>query len=139
MAIYKIKDDLGNTINTIVADESYVEAMYPNHWELVTEPVTKEINWKITRLAFLNRFTDQEAIDIDLLSQYNPNYTQQQNEQAASIRRYMNKVNAAFYIDLSRPDTQAGVRAFETAHILAAGRADEILLTEPTTVELYNG
>ena len=74
----------------------------------------------ITRLAFLNRFTDAEAISIDLASIG-------ATAQEAGLRRYMNKVNAATFIDLARPDTRAGVQALEAGGVLAAGRAAEIL------------
>ena len=39
----------------------------------------------------------------------------------------MNKVNAATFIDLARPDTRSGVQALEAGGVLAAGRAAEIL------------
>lgn len=88
--------------------------------------------WKITRLAFLNRFTDTEAITFDLASQG-------ATVQAAGMRRYMTKVNAAEFIDLQRADTRAGVQALEAAGLLAAGRAAVILDTPPTDEELYRG
>lgn len=75
---------------------------------------------KITRLAFLSRFTDAEAITLDLASQG-------ATVEAATMRRYLSKVNAATFIDLSRADTRGGVQALEAAGILAAGRALEIL------------
>lgn len=75
---------------------------------------------RITRLAFLSRFTDAEAITLDLASQG-------ATVEAATMRRYLSKVNAATFIDLSRPDTRGGVEALEAAGILAAGRALEIL------------
>lgn len=75
---------------------------------------------RITRLAFLSRFTDAEAVTLDLASQG-------ATVQAATMRRYLSKVNAATYIDLSRDDTRAGVIALEGAGILGAGRALEIL------------
>lgn len=74
----------------------------------------------ITQLAFLSRFTDAEAIAIDLASQG-------ATVQAASMRRYQAKVNAASYIDLDRADTRAGVQALESAGLLSAGRALAIL------------
>lgn len=74
----------------------------------------------ITRLAFLQRFDDSEAVAIDLASMG-------ATPQAAGMRRYMQLVNAATYIDLDRPDTRAGVIALEAAGLLAAGRALEIL------------
>ena len=75
---------------------------------------------QITRLAFLSRFTDEEAIALDLASMG-------ATVEAAMLRRYMSKVNAATFIDLSREDTRAGVLALETMGILAEGRALEIL------------
>lgn len=74
----------------------------------------------ITQLAFLTRFTDAEAVAIDLASIG-------ATVEAASMRRYLAKVNAAKYIDLDRPDTRVGVQALETATILAVGRAAIIL------------
>lgn len=75
---------------------------------------------KITQLAFLNRFTDAEAIAIDLASQGT-------TVEAAAMRRYQKKVDAATHIDLSRQDTRDGVLALESIGLLAAGRATEIL------------
>lgn len=77
----------------------------------------------ITRLAFLNRFTDEEAIKFDLASIG-------ATLEAASMRRFMQKVNAATNIDLNFADTRAGVQSLEAAGILAAGRASEILDAE---------
>jgi len=74
----------------------------------------------ITRLAFLSRFTDEEAVALDLASIG-------ATVEAATLRRYLSKVNAASFIDLSREDTRAGVLALEPMGILAEGRALEIL------------
>lgn len=76
--------------------------------------------YRITVLAFLSRFTDAEAIAIDLASIGS-------TVQAATLRRYMQKVTSATYIDLEREDTIAGVNALETMGILTAGRASVIL------------
>ena len=75
---------------------------------------------KITRLAFLSRFTDTEAITLDLASIG-------ATVEAASIRRYLSKVNAATFIDLSRADTRGGITALEAMGIIGEGRAIEIL------------
>lgn len=74
----------------------------------------------ITRLAFISRFTDAEAIVIDLASIG-------ATQQAAAMRRYLNKVNTALYIDLDRADTRNGVLALQAGGLLANGRAAEIL------------
>ncbi len=93
---------------------------------VVSQPTTR----KITRLAFISRFTDEEAVAIDLASIGS-------NEQAAYLRRYMSKVNAAQYIDLDGPVTRSGVIALETVRLLAVGRALEILDTIVKPEEQY--
>lgn len=86
----------------------------------------------ISKLAFLNRFTDAEAIQIDLASQGT-------TVQAAAMRRYQNKVNAAAYVDLQRQDTRSGVQALEAMGLLASGRALEILDAPVQDHERYRG
>ena len=84
---------------------------------------------KLTRLAFLNRFTDAEAVAIDLASIDNSSGTEPERIGQASIRRYLNKINAATFVDVARDDTIVGVNALESLGLLASGRADEILST----------
>lgn len=74
----------------------------------------------ITQYAFLNRFTDQEAVAIDLASQGT-------TVEAAMMRRVQKKIDAASYIDLADPTTRAGVQALEMYGLIASGRASEIL------------
>jgi len=90
---------------------------------------------KLTILAFLDRFTDDEAVAIDLASIDNPTGTEAERIGQASIRRYMNKINAATFVDVSREDTIAGVNVLETMGLIGVGRADEILSTEITSEE----
>lgn len=122
---YEILND--NTVeNVISADETFMLSQYPEgNYRIAPDSGAirlVETSYKITKLAFLNRFTDEEAITIDLASIGS-------TVQAASMRRYMSKVNAANFIDLSREDTRAGVLALESAGVLANGRAAEILDT----------
>ena len=91
------------------------------------EPV---IQTQITRLAFLSRFTDEEAVALDLASIG-------ATTEAATLRRYQSKVNAASFIDLSREDTRANVLALEPMGILAEGRALEILDAPIQDHEVY--
>jgi hypothetical protein len=124
---------VGNSVDNIVEQES--TPTIPGNWvECTGQSVgsgdtysggifSKYVNPTsnhITVLAFLNRFTDAEAISMDLASIGN-------TVPAATLRRYMQKVNAAKYIDLARQDTIDGVNALETAGIIASGRASEIL------------
>lgn len=84
---------------------------------VVPEPVVQRF---ITRLAFLSRFTDEEAITIDLLSIG-------ATAEAATIRRYLSKINAATYIDLDREDVRQGVQSLEASGVLTEGRSAVIL------------
>lgn len=79
-------------------------------------PVTTQL----TRLAFLSRFTDAEAVKIDLVSQG-------ASEEAAYMRRYLAKVDAATFIDLNNESTRAAVFHMEESGLLEEGRASEIL------------
>ena len=81
-------------------------------------PVPTERN--VSRKAFLSRFTDAEAIDIDLASIG-------ATREAATVRRYLSKVNAAQHIDLADNETRTGVQALEAAGLLQPGRALVIL------------
>ena len=74
----------------------------------------------VSRKAFLSRFTDAEAIDIDLASMG-------ATREAATVRRYLSKVNAAQHIDLADDETRTGVHALEAAGLLQPGRALVIL------------
>lgn len=82
---------------------------------------------RITTKAFLNRFTTAEYVAIDLASIDNPQATQQEREQAAMLRLFMNKTNAARYIDLTDSETVAGINSLVQFGFLTSVRANEIL------------
>jgi hypothetical protein len=82
----------------------------------------------ITRLAFRNRFTQQEKAAIYTAAQSN-----------VSLQVFMDDLNAATYIDVERPDTIQAINTLETAGLLAAGRAAEILSTTILPIERYKG
>lgn len=86
----------------------------------------------ITKLAFMNRFTDAEAIALDLASIG-------ATVNAAAIRRYKEKITVATFIDLDREDTRAGVQALETLGLLAEGRALVILDSTIQEEEIFKG
>lgn len=106
----------------LVRLDSYDETVLGQTWaddEWVSPAPVAAVR-HITRLAFLQRFLDSEAIAIDLASIG-------ATTQAAGVRRYLSLVNAATYIDLDRPDTRAGVIALESLGLINAGRAEVIL------------
>lgn len=90
------------------------------------------LSTKITQLAFLNRFTDDEAVDIDLASIGS-------TRDAALLRRYLQKVNAATYIDLSRTDLAEDLQKLVNFNILTQERVDSILSAPIKDHELFKG
>ena len=83
-------------------------------------PPAEPTERNVSRKAFLSRFTDAEAIDIDLASMG-------ATREAATVRRYLSKVNAAQHIDLADDETRTGVQGLEAAGLLQPGRALVIL------------
>lgn len=130
----EILDDIGGVLNVIEADENFAEAQHPGAWRVAAEQVVAAPveDLRITRLAFLDRFADAEAVAIDLASLG-------ATVQAAGLRRYLHKVNSATYIDLGRSDLRDGVQALEAAGLLGAGRALEILDAPVQPHERYRG
>ena len=76
---------------------------------------------RITRLAFLLRFTDAEAIALDIASAGN-------GAPAAAVRRRQKKLESSAVVDLDDPRVRAEVQAMEGGGSgLSAGRASAIL------------
>lgn len=86
------------------------------------------VNMKITRLALLNRFTDLELA-----------YYETALASSIPLKILDKKLFAATYIDLARSDTMAGINALVSAGILTQNRANAVLSTEPTELEVYKG
>lgn len=84
-------------------------------------------DYRITRLAFRNRFLPAEKVTLELASLDNPAGPLLARQQAAALRAYLADVAAATFVDLSRADTRAGVQYLETVTLIATGRAATIL------------
>ena len=110
----------------LVPIESLDTALIGQRWNAETQafepgpPQAEPTVRNVSRKAFLSRFTDAEAIDIDLAS-IGP------TREAATVRRYLSKVNAAQHIDLADNETRTGVQALEAGGLLQPGRALAIL------------
>ncbi|WP_412470544.1 MULTISPECIES: hypothetical protein [unclassified Halobacteriovorax] len=74
---------------------------------------------KITRLEFMDRFTDAELAGVFTAA-----------KSSVSVEVFIEKVKAASHIDLTDPRTISGVQALEVAELIAPGRADEILAVQ---------
>ena len=110
----------------LVPIESLDTALIGQRWNAETQafepgpPPELPTGRLVSNKAFLSRFTDDEAIDIDLASIG-------ATREAAAVRRYLSKVNAAQHIDLADNETRTGVQALEAAGLLQPGRALVIL------------
>lgn len=109
-----------------VADEDYNPELLPQY-SLVDGNLVFTPTSRITRLAFRNRFSQAEKVALELASQHDPAASMPAKQTAAALRAYLADVAAATFIDLARADTRAGVQYLETATLLGAGRALEIL------------
>jgi hypothetical protein len=90
-------------------------------------------SWLITKLAFMERFS---AINVlGQIYQFANNGTLTGYE----VQAYLNMVNAATYIDLSRSDTIADVNILVELGLVTSAQATQVLTTPPTALELYQG
>ena len=121
--------------NTIVADEAFVEANYPGAWELAPEPETPltQTSARITRLAFRNRFTQAEKVALELAALDNPSAPMAQRQQSAALRAHLKDLDAASWVDLTRPEAVAALQMLEASGLIDEGRAAAILDVDSIT------
>lgn len=103
------------------------------------EGSSTQVEAKITKLAFRNRFTQAEKVAIEIAALDDPAKPMAQRAQSAALRASQADIQAATFIDLNREDTRTGVQMLESAGLLAAGRAEVILDTVPSEQEVYSG
>lgn len=113
---YEILDAAGNVTNTIVATLDFVEQNYPGHYREVYDPERPSEPAILTKYEFLKRFTSDERKAINAAARVN-----------ADIEDFKMLLDAAQEVDCGNEDTVTGVNALETAGILSAGRAQQIL------------
>ena len=132
---YRIKNKAGSVINTIVADEAFVEQHYPGAWERVPEPSAEPAppSPRITRLAFRNRFTTAEKVALELAALDNPSAPMAQRQQAAALRAHLKDLDSATFVDLNHPEAVTAVQSLEAGGLIAPGRAATILDVESIT------
>ena len=87
---YQILDADGKVANTIVATLQFVQAAYPGRWRVVVQPAQPDepqpANNRLSPLAFLRRFTDEERATFDLSSIDDPSAAEEQRLRAAKLR-----------------------------------------------------
>lgn len=143
--VEQILEDLTN--EQIVEHSAY----YENIVDVTNDAITPEVGWtfngsvlvpplgvvakpsmKITRLAFLSRFTDAEVAAIET-------FAFQNNPYSAALRGALRKQSVSSYMDLERVDTIVGVSNLVALGLITQQRATAILTTPPTELEKYKG
>ena len=99
--------------------------------------VSQPVDTRISTFAFLGRYTDAEAIAIDLASIDDPSATQAVREGSAMLRRMNKQIDAASFIDLTDEKTVAGVNGLIAFGLLTADRGIEILTAPIAEKERY--
>jgi hypothetical protein len=122
--IYDILNDSGEVINTIVADEAFVQAQYPGRYRFVAderEPLQLQIPLPpvITKVAMISRFTPQEYVGVVGATKTD-----------VEVQAWYDLFQAANVVDLSDQRTIAGINSFVGKNLLTQARADAIL-TDP--------
>ena len=116
---YEILDDKGNVINTIVADQQFVEENYPGHYRLVPDPVsTPPTTWIITKLAMITRFTNPEYVGIVSAKKTD-----------VTVEAWYDAFYAAANVNLQDQRCIDGVNFLVSKNLLTQARATEILTT----------
>lgn len=105
--------DAYNASNSPMTAEAFMQKLIDGQLDGLVSAYLKTV---ITKLEFLGRFTADERVGIRSAAATNP-----------SIADYLDLLNAAQDVMLTDARTDAGVQMLETAGLLAAGRAAQIL------------
>ena len=117
--IYEILNDNGEVINTILADEAFVEQNYPGHYRLVgPEPAPPPPPPIITKLAFRYRLTDAEYVGILSAAKTD-----------VEVAAWVETFNMVSQVNLEDPRTASGLDMMVAKNLLTAEREVEILAT----------
>jgi hypothetical protein len=115
--IYQILNDAGEVINTILADEAFVEKNYPGHYRLVgPEPAPPPPPPIITKLAFRYRLTDAEYVGILTAAKTD-----------VEVAAWVETFNMVAQVNLDDPRTASGLEMMVTKSLLTEERKTEIL------------
>lgn len=114
--IYQILNDAGEVINTIIADEAFVEKKYPGHYVLVGPEPTPFVLQVITKLAMIDRFTEAE---------YEGVLTAAKTD--VQVQGWLDRFNVSNQINLEDSRTVSGINLLVSKNLLTEARGNEIL------------
>lgn len=115
---YEILDDSGNVLNTIVAEQDFMDMKYPGHYRPAPpDPVVIIPSIPIiTKVAFISRFTPQEYVGVVGATKTD-----------VEVQAWYDLFQAANVVDLSDQRTISGIDSFVAKNLLTQARATEIL------------
>jgi hypothetical protein len=128
---YEILNEQGEVTNVIMASPEFMQEHYPEgNYRLVEEPVIEQHTWKITKLAFKNRFPRNKWIAAKMASASDP-----------ILGDFFETFELSTLIDLQRQDTIASVNALKDESIpesfrLIQEEVDAVLLVPAQTDEI---
>lgn len=134
----KLYADDGKPIEGQISYEPTDLAPVQPAWYVPTPPPPAEVPRRIRRIfraAFRDRFSDAEKQAIELAALDQPTATQVARNRQARLRAFLQDVMASELVDLDRPSIRSALVAMETAGVLSAGRALQILDTDGTADE----
>ena len=114
--IYEILNDAGEVINTIVAEEWFVEQNYSGRYRLVGPEPQPYIPSIITKAAFRFRLTDAEYAGILTAAKTD-----------VEVQAWVETFNMVAQINLADQRTVDGVGRLVAKNLLTQSRAGEIL------------
>ena len=130
MRAYVIKGVDGEIVNTVVADEAFIQAAYPGRWELVeptqpepAAPAPDPTEWLIDVGPFFDRFGTAKLAVL--------------SSSDAAVRALVTDLQVRKWIDLKRADVAQGIDLLISKSIpgLDAARKSAILTTPVQPVE----
>lgn len=104
---YEILNEQGEVTNVIVASPEFMQEHYPEcNYRLVEEPIIEQHTWKITKLAFKNRFPRSKWIAAKSAASTD-----------ANLADFFETFELSTFIDLQRQDTIDYVNALKDESI----------------------
>lgn len=114
--IYEIFDDSGKVINSILADELFVETNYAGHYRLVGPEPVPYVLPVVTKTAFRFRLTDSEYVGILSVAKTD-----------VEVQAWVETFNMVTQVNLDDPRTATGLEMMVTKGLLTEERKTEIL------------
>jgi hypothetical protein len=140
--IYEILDTDGKVINTVVADEAFMQVTFPEgNYREVAEPEPPKppepvVNRTLPAGAFRLRFTFAERTGVELASVIDPTASAADQKTQATVKTFYADLTSQRYIDLDSEGVMRGCTLLDSLGILEEGWKARLIDANPTPEEL---